>query len=88
MDWSLPLHQLEIPVVYWRLKAQFIIYLLIIDLMQVKRSKIVFLLIHVPSPFSLQSLCPYNLTLMCRVDRVTEAGGDVGRLNVVGGAEV
>ena len=25
---------------------------------------------------------------MCRVDRVTEAGGDVGRLNVVGGAEV
>ena len=56
--------------------------------MQVKRSKIVFLLIHVPSPFSLQSLCPNNLTLMCRVDRVTEAGGDVGRLNVVGGAEV
>jgi len=25
---------------------------------------------------------------MCRVDRVTESGGDVGRLNVVGGAEV
>jgi hypothetical protein len=25
---------------------------------------------------------------MCRVDRVTECGGDVGRLNVVGGAEV
>jgi serine/threonine protein phosphatase PrpC len=25
---------------------------------------------------------------MCRVDRVTESGGDVGRLNVVGGAEI
>jgi hypothetical protein len=56
--------------------------------MQVKRSKIVFLLIHVPSPFSSQFLCSYNLILMCRVDRVTESGGDVGRLNVVGGAEV
>lgn len=25
--------------------------------------------------------------MICRVDRVTESGGDVGRLNVVGGAE-
>jgi hypothetical protein len=26
--------------------------------------------------------------LICRVGRVTECGGEVGRLNVVGGAEV
>jgi len=43
---------------------------------------------HIPSPFSWQPLCSFNLVFMCRVDRVTECGGDVGRLNVVGGAEV
>jgi hypothetical protein len=28
------------------------------------------------------------LVLICRVGRVTESGGEIGRLNVVGGAEV
>jgi len=50
MDWSSLLHQLAIPVVYYKLKVQFIIYPLIIDLMQVKRSKIVSPDAH-PFPF-------------------------------------
>jgi hypothetical protein len=32
--------------------------------------------------------CRHLLVLICRVGRVTESGGEVGRLNVVGGAEV
>jgi hypothetical protein len=32
---------------------------------------------------------PHHLLVsICRVGRVTESGGEVGRLNVVGGAEV
>lgn len=83
------MHQLAIPVVYYKLKVQSIIYPLIIDLMQVKRSKISFFSSCISLPLSHGNFfAPFNLILMCRVDRVTESGGDVGRLNVVGGAEV
>jgi hypothetical protein len=55
--------------------------------MLVKRSKIAFsltLLLSVCYTFGTS----HWLVLICRVGRVTECGGEVGRLNVVGGAEV